>query len=156
MAGLETFYDIATRRFDDQTAQIDALDAKAATVMGAAGTLLPIFGVLFGVFTKHPSLGAIVAFCIAFAVYLVMIYATFLGSRVGRWDHRPDLHLLEEYAKTKSEDVVRLWVAQECARAVRDNAPKITTKASNVAAAWLGLIVVGLLLVVSALFQLFS
>lgn len=156
MAAPETFYDVAMRRLDDQISGIDALDGKAATVLGAAGTLLPIFGAVLAVLNKNPSVLATVLFGIAFAVYLVMVWQVFLGTRVGDWDLRPDLNVLKSHAAQYDEATVKTWVAQECLRAVATNAPKLEKKGESVGYALVGLVAVALLLAAAALVQLLT
>jgi hypothetical protein len=41
-------------RLDEQFDRIGALDTKAASSLGAAAALLPIFGALFAAFNKNP------------------------------------------------------------------------------------------------------
>ena len=53
MPAFETYYDVAMRRLDEQIDSIGSLDTKAASVLGAATALLPIFGALVAAFNNN-------------------------------------------------------------------------------------------------------
>jgi hypothetical protein len=154
MPAPETFYDVAMRRLDLQIQEIDALDAKGSTLTTAAGVLLPVFGALFAGFRSHPTLPAAIAYGLAFAVYLWMVFELVRGTRVKAWSTRPDLETLAKHAATHNESTVKNWVAREATASVSKNVPGVEGKAVAVGHASVGLVGVAVLLVVAALLEL--
>jgi hypothetical protein len=154
VAAPDTFYDVATRRLDEQIDRIGALDTKAATALSAAAALLPIFGALVAAFTTSVDSAAATLYGIGLVIYLGMIGSAVFASRVSKWDFRPDLDTLAGHAKTESEATVKNWVAQECVRSITSNAPKLTKKSLYVDLSLVGLVLVTLCLSAAAFFQL--
>ena len=152
----DTFYDVAMRRLDEQMSRISALDAKAATALGGAAALLPIFGALIAAFSKKTPPGAEILYIVGFVLYLLMVTAAVFASRVTDWDLRPDLDKLESYTRSQNEATVKMWAAQECVRAVSYNGPQLDRKAIFVDLALVGLVLVAVSLSGAAMFQLFS
>src|SRR5436309_1366816 len=98
MAAVETYYDVAMRRLDRQAGLIDALDSKARSALGAASTLIPIFGVVFAAFDRSPPMSSIALFGIAFGLYLAMVFFVARASGVSAWSIRPELATLADHA----------------------------------------------------------
>lgn len=154
MPAVNTYYDVAMRRFDEQIDRIGALDAKAATTLGAAAALLPIFGAVLAAFNTHPPRSAVVLYGIAFVIYIGMVCAAIRASRVARWDLRPDLSVLEGYARSKNDPTVKMWAANECKRAIETNGPGLHTKAVYTDLSLAALLTVALLLSAASLLDL--
>ena len=154
MPAPETFYDVATRRLDEQIDRIGALDTKAATTLSAAAALLPIFGALIAAFTQNVDALATTLYAAGFVIYLAMVACAVLASRVGTWDFRPDLDTLASHARDRNDATVKNWVAEECSRSVKANAPKLTRKSTYVDLSLVGLVLVTLCLSAAAFAQL--
>ena len=151
MAAVQTFYEIATSRLDEQTERGNGLDAKLATTFGFSAAILPIFGVLLAIAKTDRPRAAVVAYLIAMAVYVVMNGLAIAAYRVSTFSYRPDLDTLQTHCKTLTDDVLRQWVANECVLSILSNDPLLRTKAWR--ANWaLGLLAAEALLLTVAAF----
>jgi hypothetical protein len=145
----QVFYDVASSRLDEQVGRIDALDAKAATAFGFSAALLPIFGVFFA--TSNPPNTATALYSVALIVYIALLVVTSRAYGVSGWSFRPDLATLEGHSKTRPEDDVRLWAAEECVRSITANEPRLRLKATYAKTALILLAVDAVVLSVAAL-----
>jgi hypothetical protein len=130
MMAPSVFYDVASGRLDEQLARIDALDGKASTAFGFSAALLPIFGVFFAA-ADHPTIATIL-YIAAVIVYLWLVLAATLAYRVAGWSYRPDLGTLRGHSRSRAEDDVRMWAAEECVRSIDTNEPRLRRKANYV------------------------
>jgi hydrogenase-4 membrane subunit HyfE len=149
MSAPETYYDVAMRRLDRQAELSNSVDSKAALILAAAGTLLPVFGVLVAVFDKDPSRWSIALYVLAFVLYLAMVSCVLVGLRIREWSIRPDLPTLAGYAREQNEASVRVWVADQCAKSIAANQQPLRRKAHYID--WAVILLTALVLTLSSL-----
>lgn len=154
MSSSQTFYDVAMNRLDEQSGNVDALDAKVATAFGFAAASLPLFGALLAIAQKDRPESAVVLYVVAIVVYVVMLGFLSAAYRVRDWSFRPDLPTLKAYAETLDEDALRGWVANECVLSIEANEPRLHQKAFRVKAALALVALEALVLTVAALLSL--
>jgi hypothetical protein len=125
-------YEIAMQRLQRQLDSVDKLDAKIATTIGFAGAVLSLFSGLLGL--QGRQLPAASTWCIglAFVTFVLMLVLSVAAYRTTAWDVRPPLDDLLTHSKSFTDDALRVWAAQESARAVRDNHRRVQAKASYV------------------------
>jgi len=131
-----TYYDIATRRLDQQMDQIDQLDAKVATLYATSSGVLAVFAGLLslGTLPSTPAIKGVVVvlLLLALALYLFLLVMLYLAYQLATWDRRPNLDDLQTNCAAYEEPVLQTWVADECRTAYRANAPQVVRKATFV------------------------
>ncbi len=160
MKAVGVYYEIATKRLDDQLQSIDQLDAKAATVYAAATAILTIFTGLLSL-ASLPSdalLRALVIgmLVVAILVYFLLLRALYGAYRVSDWNFRPDAATLQKNCEIYDEDMMREWVADECTISFQENEPMIATKTAHLHTAAVSLPVEAILLVIAGGVTLFG
>src|SRR4051812_18505388 len=123
MPAEEVFYEVALRRLGEQLDLVDKIDGKVSTIFTFAAALLPISGALVGLIEHEPSDPTLVAYGMAAIAFLLLICACARAFLVAGWVVNPDLTTLETNSQTYEDEEMRLWVAQECARAFKENEP---------------------------------
>jgi hypothetical protein len=145
----DVFYEVALRRLSEQMELVDKVDSKVSTVFTFAAALLPISGALIGLIKSDPPNATLYVYGAAALAFFVLICASARAFLVAEWVINPDLVTLETNSQTYENAEMRLWVAQECARAFRQNEPQLRKKNAAVTAAILLLVVEALLLSVA-------
>ncbi|MGZ4289602.1 MAG: hypothetical protein ACXVRK_06265 [Gaiellaceae bacterium] len=151
MGAPETYYDIATRRLDEQTERGNGLDTKLATAFGFSAAILPVFGALLAVAKNDRPEAALILYVVAMGVYVLMLFFAVRAYRVTKFSLRPDLETLKANCERYDDDAMRTWVANECVLSIDANEPRLHTKAVRVT--WtLGLLALDALLLTAAAF----
>jgi hypothetical protein len=151
MGAPETFYDIATRRLDEQTDRANGLDTKLATAFGFSAAILPVFGALLAVAKNDRPKSALILYLAAMGVYLIMLFFAVRAYRVTKFSLRPDLDTLKANCEKYNDEAMRAWVANECILSIHTNEPRLHRKAVRVT--WtLGLLAVDAVLLTVAAF----
>src|SRR5687768_1821802 len=138
------------RRLDQQNELIDALDKKAAAILGLASALVPVWGGLLAVARQDVPSVVIALYGLAFLAYAFLLYFGFEGLRIKVWSLRPDMEQLKTYGRTKSELSVSVWVADESVRSIVKNDVLLKQKARQVDLAFIALVGLAVFLIVAS------
>ncbi len=160
MPATNVYYEMTTKHLDTQLAQVDSLDAKVATLFAASSAILAIFAGLLSL-SALPASNAVkvtvfVVLGLACLVYILLLIFLFLAYQVGTWDMRPHIDDLQANCAEYDEQQLQEWVADECARSLKHNAPLLDRKADFVNRALTIFPVEALLLVVAGAITLLA
>lgn len=153
-AGAVHIYEIARWRIEDQTARIESLERKLATIFALNGALIALLSAAFAFRGVETS---IVLWSLLLCVVVIFVATTmcaFLAFRLRRWVVRPDLDALQEIAAQVGDIEARLWTAREMWTAYQENEAAVGLKAHwlrrATALTMLNLVVAGIAAMVSA------
>jgi len=128
------YSEIAIHRLDEQMAQIDAIDTKAAHIFLVSSTVLPISASLL---TASDSLiqdctASHVALAVGLVAYGAGCYRFIRAYRLSEWSRRPKLSKLQEYKEGKSNQEVMRWIGDQSIKSYYQNKNRIELKAKHV------------------------
>jgi hypothetical protein len=129
----ETYYDVASRRLDEQIQRSNSLDAKVSTVFGFSAAILPLFGAILALSKTDRPHSAQVLYLVAIGVYVVLLVFVYLAYQVTNFSLRPDLDTLRTHSGTYEDRTMRAWVANECLKSIATNEPRLKTKTWRIA-----------------------
>ena len=86
----------------------------------------------------------------ALLIYFAFICLCAHAYLLARWTLNPNLEDLKTNSQTYDNSAMRVWVAEECMRAIAENEPKVEQKATALTRAVVVLILDALLLSISA------
>lgn len=127
-------YEVALRRLDSQLARIEAIENKAAMVLGLASTLIAIFAGASALAADDLTSVAVASpFGLAIlALYLCIMRIGLTSILTRDWDERPNWDALLESARELDIESLQVWVAEGCVLSLHANEPKIQQKAKDI------------------------
>ena len=139
-AGRDTLLSAAAAALSLQNAQIDSLDNKLQTVMGAAAALVPILIAIVALDTKQVQSGVLVGIEVAGGVTaLLAIIVALIAFFPRDWRHGPLISALAEKARADdaNDDRIAWRAANNYYRAYQINARLAVDKAEAVKRAYI-------------------
>ncbi len=136
MPATTVYYEVTTKQLDTQLSQVDSLDAKVATLFAASSAILAIFAGLLSLtaLPSSPTVKLIIVVILGLScfVYILLLIFLFAAYQVGTWDMRPHVDDLQANCAEYDEEQMQEWVADECVRSLKHNAPLLDRKAAFV------------------------
>jgi hypothetical protein len=124
----EVYYDVAMQRLAQQLDQIDAVDRKLATTFGFSNAILAVFASIIAIRGRDLEPLTYVLLGLGTVAYLIAARCTIAGYAIGLWSLRPDVATLQSHCERHGDTAMRFWVADECARSLKANEPRIDRK----------------------------
>jgi hypothetical protein len=122
------YYDVAMQRLAQQLGQIDAVDRKLATTFGFSNAILAVFASIVAIHGADLEPLTYTLLGLGTAAYLLAMCCALRGYAIGAWSLRPDLATLQSHCERHDDTAMRFWVADECARSLRANEPRMNPK----------------------------
>jgi len=148
----ETYHEITRDQLAHQMRRVDSLDTKISSTFALTAGLIPLMGVVLLLTKDSQAPQLLWAFYAAAAVvYVLLLFTTFKAFEGGSWSERPKPTDLAEVVEHYDDAIVLKWSAEEFARSIQTNEPRLVRKGRWIGRSTLLLLADGTLLLATVL-----
>ena len=126
------YFEVARARVGEQLANIESINAKAATMFTIGSTVLPITASLLSIerATVLDDLTSRWALGVGCGFYLLLVAAFVLSYRLGGWQTRPQLAQWRDVTVGRTEEEMQRWLGDAYVEAYLSNESQVRRKAA--------------------------